>query len=362
MNPFIDIVDRHLASPLAAARKARQDGRRVIGYVGDDIPVELILAANASPVRLRGVANQTTTHADRYLESSFPPALRSIAEQWLTGAFDFLEAVVFPRSDDGAQRLYYYLSELQRRGICGGPTPLIYDLARIRRDTSLDHTLLATRSLSAQLGTTEERLNAAGSRVHEREALLARLRTHAPTIAGSLVHRIWLASRFDWSEEFDASLSKWLSAPCIFSGSPQLLLAGSTAPDERFHQAVESAGGNIVAELLDGALPPSSQPKSEGDTTLQSIAKTYHCSAGVALTLMRTPDALVAHARAATATGVVLWLIEQDEGLVWEVPRQVAALKAAGIPVLVLTRQRWAADADTLSQVATFTRSLQEAP
>ena len=42
--------------------------------------------------------------------------MRSIAEQWLTGELDFLDAVVFPRSDDSAQRLYYYLCELQRRG------------------------------------------------------------------------------------------------------------------------------------------------------------------------------------------------------------------------------------------------------
>ena len=104
-----------LADPLAAARTAARGGSRVIGYVGNDIPVALILAADALPVRLRGLAGPTP-RADRFLESSFTPDTRSIAEQWLAGDLDFLDAVVFARSDDAGQRLYYYVCELQRRG------------------------------------------------------------------------------------------------------------------------------------------------------------------------------------------------------------------------------------------------------
>jgi hypothetical protein len=58
----------------------------------------------------------------------------------------------------------------------------------------------------------------------------------------------------------------------------------------------------------------------------------------------------------------VLWLIEQDEGIVWEVPRQLDRLRRAGIPVLSLTRQSWDADANCLAAVQAFAHSLREAP
>ena len=42
-------------------------------------------------------------------------------QQYLQGAFDFLDSIIFPRSNDSAQRLYYYLSELRRRELSRGP-------------------------------------------------------------------------------------------------------------------------------------------------------------------------------------------------------------------------------------------------
>src|SRR5689334_14756372 len=89
--------------PLLAARAAAREGSRVIGHVGNDVPVALILAAGALPLRLRGDSRAGTAQADRYLESAHAPELRAIAEQWLTGALDFIDAVVFPRTDDSAQ-------------------------------------------------------------------------------------------------------------------------------------------------------------------------------------------------------------------------------------------------------------------
>ncbi|HEU4652939.1 MAG TPA: 2-hydroxyacyl-CoA dehydratase family protein, partial [Steroidobacteraceae bacterium] len=96
---------------------------RKVGYVGHDVPIELILAANALPAGLHGRVGEPTPIADQYLEPTFSPASRSIAEQWLNGELDSFDAVVFSRSDDSAQRLYYYVCELQRRGQCGGPKP-----------------------------------------------------------------------------------------------------------------------------------------------------------------------------------------------------------------------------------------------
>ena len=125
-------------TPLTPSKPAPRPGR-LIGYVGRDIPVELILAAGATPLGIHGRAEQLTPHADRYLEATFTSASRSIAEQWLNGELDHLDAVIFSRSDDSAQRLYYYLCELQRRGLCAGPRPLMYDIAACAREIGRAH-------------------------------------------------------------------------------------------------------------------------------------------------------------------------------------------------------------------------------
>ena len=98
-----------------------QSTTRVIGYIGNDVPVALILAANAIPTRLRGDLRASTHRASEFVESAFLPEMRAIVEQWLAGELDSLHSVVFPRTDDSAQRVYYYLCELQRRRVCGGP-------------------------------------------------------------------------------------------------------------------------------------------------------------------------------------------------------------------------------------------------
>ena len=120
---FAQLVRTLRQDPQLVARDAAAAGKRVVGYVGNDVPVELIIAGGALPVRLRGV-DAATPGADKFLESAFAPEVRSIAEQWLLGALDHLHTVVFARTDDSSQRLYYYLCELQRRGLCAGPRPL----------------------------------------------------------------------------------------------------------------------------------------------------------------------------------------------------------------------------------------------
>ena len=73
-----------------------------------------------------------TPAADRWMESKFAPWARAILEGWAAGEYDDLGQVIFSRADDSAQRLYYYLCELQRRGLVGGPEALIAAMARMR--------------------------------------------------------------------------------------------------------------------------------------------------------------------------------------------------------------------------------------
>jgi len=359
-DAFIDQwVTPRLQDPLLAARAAAAAGQRVIGYIGADIPVELILAANALPLRLRGNANAATPLADEYLESAFLPETKAIAEQWLGGELDFIDAVIFPRSGDSSQRLYYYLCELQRRKRCDGPTPLLYDLATIARQTSIDHTLDATRQLATSLGADASQLPKAMQRATQRVALLNRmqaLRMQTPALSGSAALNATRASELDWSEPFDQALGAWLAKPPLAPSMPRVLLAGSVPPDDRLHRAVEAAGGAIVCELFETQHMPA--PISKDEDLLVALARRHHDGVSPAQRMLRSPTWIRDRAQATHAQGVIIWLIEEDEALPWELAAQTRALHAAHIPLLPLTRQPWRADA-ALESIASFVSNLE---
>jgi hypothetical protein len=70
--------------------------------------------------------------------------------------------------------------------------------------------------------------------------------------------------------------------------------------------------------------------------------------------LARSPDLIVSEARRVRADGVIIWMIEENETLPWELPGQLRALKAANVPVLVLTRQPWLIADETLQTISKF--------
>jgi hypothetical protein len=357
---YLDRLQCLLVEPLHAARAAARDGTRVVGYVGNDVPVALIAAASALPVRLRCDARESTARADQFLESAHTPEMRSILEQWLAGELDFLAAVVFPRTDDSAQRLYYYLCELQRRSLCGGPRPLLYDVADIARPSSTGYTRESTRRLAQELGSREDLLASAMQRVARREVLLAevRLRRAAESpLSGALAWSVERASTCDWREEFDAATRHWLLEGPGLSRARRILLAGDPPPDDSLHRAVENTGGTVVLELTEsvaGAMP--SQP-----ALIDALADHFHARRNPVREMRANGDWVADRARHAQADAVVFWLIEEDEALPWEIARQMRSLVDARIPALLLARQPWRAGERTLNQVKEFVKTLKVA-
>ena len=362
MSQLRHLLDSALADPLQYARRASQSGRRVVGMASADLPAELIVAAGALPVSLPALADTATPLADRYLESSFSPGAKSIVDQWLAGRFDFMDAVVFPRANDSLQRTYYYVCELRRRGLAAGPAPLLYDIAKIPRRASANHSYEATRRLAHDLGTDSRALAAAIQQRNGRRKLLRELRdlrlSAAAGINGRWAERIArLADAFE-AMEFDQALTQWMQVSVGGWRGARLLLAGSAPPDDRLHDAVETGGGRIVDEFGDHALDRLGDDIAV-ENPLAAIAS-HHAELPTGSRSFKSwPDSLRARARAAQVQGVILWAIEEDESLVWSVPGICAALAAEGIPLLELTRRRWDAKDDTVARIGSFTAQLK---
>jgi len=354
------LVEGATRDPYAAARACAHDGGRVIGYVGAEIPVELIVAARAFPLRLPNFA-QATPAADAYLESSFMPEARSVCEQYLHGALNFLDAIIFPRSNDSAQRLYYYLSELRSRGLAAGPEPLIFDLAKIPRATSRVHSRSAVSRLAAQIGAIEKALPGAIAQRNRRRELFAAAaaaRLEQRRIAGSVMDRIFRAADFCDAGPFDAALDEYLRSARVEDAGLRLVLAGTAPPDDRLHRAVEAAGGNFVAELGDHASSSVALPLIPAGGSFEAIADHYQTSAIGPRAFVNRPAAIVGLAQRARAAGVITWLIEEEDSLIWDLPAQSRALAAAGIASLALVRRRWDGSDGAPQEITAFARTL----
>ena len=288
----------------------------MIAVAGPDLPHEVLLAARCHAGPLPFDPDRTAPRAAQWLESKFAPWAPAVLESWLEGAYDHLDAVLFSRSDDTSQRLYYYACELQRSGQLRGPEPLIFDMARIPRDISRDRTVAQVRALATRLGVSDALLEAA-----IQQANLDRLQA-APQAKGR-----------------------------------RCLLAGSAPPDLRLHHAATQAGWTAVGQTLTDQWTLDGTPGAEhsGDPAA-AIGAALHARQGGPRSFA-DPGALLAE-RAAGCGAVVLWRIEEDEALCWHLPAERRALDAMGLPHLVLTRRDWLARDGAAAEITAFLEGL----
>lgn len=288
----------------------------MIAVAGPDLPHEVLLAARCHAGPLAFDPDRAAPRAAQWLESKFAPWAPTVLESWLEGAYDHLDAVLFSRSDDSSQRLYYYACELKRSGQLRGPEPLIFDIARIPRAISRDRTIAQVRALATRLGVNDASLEAA-----IQQANLDRAQA-VPEAEGRLC-----------------------------------LLAGSAPPDLRLHQSVMQAGWTAVGQSLTDQWTLGLDPVAEnsGDPAA-AIGVALHARRGGPRSFA-DPGALLEE-RAAGCGAVVLWRIEEDEALCWHLPAERRALEAMGLPHLVLTRRDWLARDGAADEISAFLEGL----
>ena len=365
MNAFENQVARALRDPLATARAHAERGQKVIGFVGPEIPVELIVASGAHPVRLVSAVDAKTDTADRYLESTFMPEVRSIAEQYFQGALNFMQSIILPRSNDSAQRLYYYLSDLRAQHFQHAPVPLIFDLAKIPRDSSKLHSRLATQRLAAEIGVASNALPGAVRQRNRRRELFQKalqMRQRGNVICGSMMDRVFRSSDLCDADQFDTGFGEWLSRADLPGRGPRLLLVGSSPPDERLHRAVEEGGGNVVGEGDAYASRSVSSPPIATDGNLDAIADHYHTLKVSTRAFIDRASTIKELAESVAADGVIIWLIEEEDALIWDLPAEMSALQSSGIAALRLVRRRWDLSDGVLEQIKSFTCGLEGSP
>ncbi|MBO9580418.1 MAG: hypothetical protein J7498_05965 [Sphingobium sp.] len=293
-----------------------------IATVGADIPLDILNASARFAGPLSWSLDRATPKADAWLESKFTPWARSILQDWADGQFDALAQVIFSRSDDNSQRLYYYICELRARGLVSGPEPLIFDVARLQRTSSRDHLAAQVRKLADRLGLDDKDLERGIAATNaDRRILAAKGEKHA--------------------------------------NDQVCLLAGTAPPDRRLHKAVEMAGwspsGATLADLWRDAGPIVEEGTGH---PVEAIASQLHATQVGPRGFYDSAARIRQHATDIDASAAVLWYTEEEEALVWHLPAQRRALEQAGVAVLTLTRRDWAARDGAAEEIMNFLEDL----
>lgn len=87
-------------------QKAKNEGRKIMGYFCSYIPEEIIHAAGFIPYRMRTVQTEGTLKGDIYFSSLNCTFVRHCFDKALKGDFDFLDGIVFLNGCDHTRRMY----------------------------------------------------------------------------------------------------------------------------------------------------------------------------------------------------------------------------------------------------------------
>jgi len=337
-------LNKALADPLATARVATAP----VGYVGSDFPLDIALIEERVFCHLPWQSILPTPKADAWLESTFPGWARSMLQDWADGRFDMFECVVFTRGDDAAQRLYYYVCELQRQGLLRGPRALILDVAAIPRASSQRHCEHALRTLLTELRLDSRCLISGVARANLQRRLFIWLEQECK-LPGHFRENIARAALF----HDPMPLLVDLQLP-VAMNLPRLYLAGSAPPDDSLHRVAEANGWNIVGELHARSLLRHGEPMELDKDPLPQLANRLNQQLHGPRCFTDRTGVLQAELERNGAQAVVFWLTREDEALAWELASQLQLCARMGIATLSLTGSSWDYSDGALKVLAGF--------
>jgi benzoyl-CoA reductase/2-hydroxyglutaryl-CoA dehydratase subunit BcrC/BadD/HgdB len=350
-----------LTDPLAALRQACFDpqaaaGRPVVACLGQAVPVELILAAGAFPLAMRGDPLEETPLAERFIDDDFDAELKSVYQRIVSGYYNAADLIVIPRSSNGYLYLYYFLLETRRMlPDYAFPEVVLFDVLNTPYWSTGQYVqgrVLALREKLEQLcgrsiGDAALRDAIAVSNGW-RSALQALngLRRAGRLQGSDLLAAVAAAGCI--GPEAAAELARAAAAQAAQSetrGGMRLMVKGAAQGDSGFYALAESLGALVVAD--DHATGEGSFEHLVDPVQDPVAALTEHYQLHVP-GIRSFPQAaqdrrFMGIVAAAGVEGVVFFHDEFDDTLGWDYPEQKRLLDERGIPSVFLQQQSWRA-------------------
>jgi benzoyl-CoA reductase/2-hydroxyglutaryl-CoA dehydratase subunit BcrC/BadD/HgdB len=306
------------------------------------VPVEIVRASGFRPVFARGAAGPTPT-ADALLEPRmFPSRLRRLVEHALTGCLSSAARIVIPRTSDADYKCFLYLREFVRRGMATAVPPImLFDLLQSTGSEVRNYDVMRTRALLDELASVSGRMPSADdlrreiARANAARAAARRLvalRRDVPRVSGTEVFPLLAAF---WETEPDRYLEMAREAANRIAvrpplAGPRVLLTGAPVDGSTLHEAIESHGAIVVAEVGPWGGAAGDDVRVDDDPVAALADKYRADSIGT-----RTPmDRLRRWTRRMLddVDAVVVLLPPDDAVFGWEYPALRDLLQARGVP------------------------------
>ncbi|TQS41137.1 2-hydroxyacyl-CoA dehydratase family protein [Cryptosporangium phraense] len=312
-------LDEAYTDRYARARSWREQGGTVVGYVGADVPVELITAAGALPVRLAGRPGRPVGRAVDYLGSGVDAATLSLFAGLLDDAPP-IDLLLVSHDREASLQLFYALREIRRLGLEPQlPETWLVDVLHLPHRSTAAYNLVRLRELRTRLQrflgvsidadalaaavTAHDRIRTAwrelaALRGDERRALTG---VEALTVIG--------AGGTLPADEYEPLVRRALDELAGREPRPgvPLVVTGSAHDEPGVYRDLEDDGWLVVVEDHDcgnAAGGPEMTP------TLEGLAEWYQ-------NRVVTESAAAAVART-SAQGVLSYVRKHDDGPLWD--------------------------------------------
>jgi len=353
----LELLQHHYRQREQTAKSWQESGGKVAGYIGVDVPEELLIAAGFFPLRITGDPGGSTALADKYVGTAFSPMVRSIFNRLLDGTYAFLDHLIISNSSEATLRLFYCLREIKRlEPYPGLPDIYFFEFLHTKFRTSVlynrDRVGEFKKQLQKWIGKeiTGDALREAITLCNENRHLLheiARLRTEAmPRLSGVEALQIIGASMFMPKTDHNKLLRRLLNEADQLPtrDGMRLFIEGSSPDHLQFYELVESGQATIVAEDSDWGNRYFDMLVDESIDPLDAITDRYHFKAPspTKSTIQERVDYCVRKATEATVDGVIFFILHSENPPSWDYPEQRNALEARDIPTLCLPWQPYA--------------------
>jgi len=252
------VMDRNLPGS-EDIEKWKKDQGKIIGWVCNYVPEEILHAAGLLPVRVTGLSREVPyDDANAYLYTTTCSFVRTCFQMGYDGSYDYLDGFVLASNCDQARRLYdvwdRYLETSYK---------YIISVPHVKSEEAVRFFARELRDFQASLEKTfgvtidDDRLRNSIRVYNENRDLLRKVnefrKLDTPPISGSQALALMNVGNKLSVEAFNALLqdvAEGLDAAEVQSGErkPRLMISGSCMNNINYVDFIESQGAEVVAE------------------------------------------------------------------------------------------------------------------
>lgn len=359
---MLDVMEKfkfHYENRDHTARSWRSRGRKVIGYMCNSVPEEMIIAAGALPVRITGTPGAPIDTMVGYVGSTAYAEgfMSTMLNGLVTHKYDYIDYLVLPQTRNTEETQYGHLEMIRALW----PETDIPPIHKIDETQTWSHT--GVEFYYKQLGRFREKLQEwtgyfvsdrllrdAIEVCNESRFLLQQVQKHrlAGRVSGTemltIIGSSWFMEKAEHNMYLRIFLRQVEDRP-VREAKP-LYLDGSPLDNLQLYSLIEECGAVVVdedncwgmrsaEELVDIERFPDPQ---------EALAQRYHyrhpCPY-LAFPLTARCEYCTEKLTGITAKGIIFYADENDAAQHWDYAYKKDTLAAAGLPVLPLLHEEY---------------------